>query len=174
MLQQPLASEYPEYYKPYVSLVPEGNLLSVLKENLVKTIELFESLSEEDGHIRYADNKWSIKEVLGHMADTERIMSYRLLRVGRGDQTALAGFNENDYVQGSQYNKLPIKSILEDFISARKATLTLIQNMPEGVWTNIGFANNTEVTARALGYIIAGHALHHFNIIKDRYLPLLK
>jgi len=174
MLQQPLASEYPEYYKPYVSLVPEGNLLSVLKENLVKTIELFESLSEEDGHFRYADNKWSIKEVLGHMADTERIMSYRLLRVGRGDQTALAGFNENDYVQGSQYYKLAIKNILEDFISARKATLTLIQNMPDSAWTNIGFANNTEITARALSYIIAGHALHHFNIIKDRYLPLLK
>ncbi|MEH7072936.1 DinB family protein [Neobacillus drentensis] len=174
MLQRPLDSEYPEYYKPYVNLVPDGNLISILKENLVKSIELFESLSEEDGHFRYADHKWCIQEVLGHMADTERIMSYRLLRVGRGDQTPLAGFNENDYVQGSQVNKLPIKSILEDFISARKATLTLIQNMPDQAWTNIGFANNTEVTARALGYIIAGHALHHYKIITDRYLPLLK
>jgi uncharacterized damage-inducible protein DinB len=174
MLPRPLASEYPEYYQPYVSLVPEDNLLTLLKGNLVKTIELFESLSEEDGLFRYAENKWSIKEVLGHMADTERIMSYRLLRVGRGDQTALAGFNENDYVQSSQINKLPIKSILEDFIATRKATLTLFQNMPEESWANIGFANNTEVTARAIGYIIAGHALHHFNIIRDRYLPLLK
>ncbi|MFL6559177.1 MAG: DinB family protein [Bacillus sp. (in: firmicutes)] len=174
MLPRPLASEYPEYYQPYVSLVPEDNLLTLLKGNLVKTIELFESLSEDDGLFRYAENKWSIKEVLGHMADTERIMSYRLLRVGRGDQTALAGFNENDYVQSSQINKLPIKSILEDFIATRKATLTLFQNMPEESWANIGFANNTEVTARAIGYIIAGHALHHFNIIRDRYLPLLK
>jgi uncharacterized damage-inducible protein DinB len=174
MLPRPLVSEYPEYYQPYVSLVPEDNLLTLLKGNLVKTIELFESLSEEDGLFRYAENKWSIKEVLGHMADTERIMSYRLLRVGRGDQTALAGFNENDYVQSSQINKLPIKSILEDFIATRKATLTLFQNMPEESWANIGFANNTEVTARAIGYIIAGHALHHFNIIRDRYLPLLK
>jgi uncharacterized damage-inducible protein DinB len=174
MLPRPLASEYPEYYQPYVSLVPEDNLLTLLKGNLVKTIELFESLSEDDGLFRYAENKWSIKEVLGHMADTERIMSYRLLRVGRGDQTALAGFNENDYVQSSQINKLPIKSILEDFIATRKATLTLFQNMPEESWANIGFANNTEVTARAIGYIIAGHALHHFNIIRDRYLPILK
>jgi uncharacterized damage-inducible protein DinB len=174
MLQRPLASEYPEYYKPYVNLVPEGDLLTLLKENLVKTIELFESLSEEYGHFRYAENKWSIKEVLGHMTDTERIMSYRLLRVGRGDQTSLAGFDENDYVEGSQINKLPIKKILEDFIATRKATLSLIQNMPDEAWANIGFANNTEVTARAIGYIIAGHAIHHRTIISDRYLPLLK
>lgn len=174
MLQRPLESEYPEYYNPYVHLVSENNLLTLLKENLVKTIELFESLSEADGLFRYAENKWSIKEVLGHMADTERIMSYRLLRVGRGDQTPLAGFNENDYVQGSQINKLPIKNILEDFIAARKATLTLFQNMPEDAWANIGFANNTEVTARAIAYIIAGHALHHYHIITERYLPLLK
>jgi hypothetical protein len=174
MPQRPLASEYPEYYKPYVNLVPEGDLLTLLKETLVKTIELFESLSEEDVLFRYADNKWSIKEVLGHMADTERIMSYRLLRVGRGDQTALAGFDENDYVEGSQINKLPIRNILEDFIAIRKSTLTLIQNMPDGAWTNIGFANNNEVSARAIGYIIAGHTLHHFNIITERYLSLLK
>jgi len=174
MLQRPLVSEYPEYYKPYVNLVPDGDLLSLLKEHLVKTIELFESLSEEAGHFRYAENKWSIKEVLCHMADTERIMSYRLLRAGRGDQTALAGFDENEYIQGSQIHKLPIKNILEDFIATRKATLTLIQNMPEEAWANIGFANNTEVTTRAIAYIIAGHALHHFNIISDRYLPLLK
>jgi hypothetical protein len=173
MPQRPLASEYPEYYKPYVNLVPDGDLLSLLKENLVNTIELFESLSEDAGQFRYAENKWSIKEVLGHMTDTERIMSYRLLRVGRGDQTALAGFNENEYVEGSQISKLPIKKILEDFIATRKATITLIQNMPEDAWANIGLANNTEVTARAIGYIIAGHALHHFNIISDRYLPLL-
>ncbi|WP_066250910.1 DinB family protein [Neobacillus drentensis] len=173
MPQRPLASEYPEYYKPYVNLVPEGDLLTLLKETLVKTIELFESLSEEDVLFRYADNKWSIKEVLGHMADTERIMSYRLLRVGRGDQTALAGFDENDYVQGSQVNILPIKNILEDFIATRKATLTLIQNLPDVAWANIGFANNTEVTARAIAYIIAGHALHHFKIITEKYLSIL-
>jgi hypothetical protein len=100
--------------------------------------------------------------------------SYRLLRVGRGDQTALAGFNENDYVNGSQINKLPIKNILEDFIAIRKGTITLIQNMPEEAWSNIGLANNAEVTARAIGFIIAGHALHHFNIITERYLPGLK
>lgn len=174
MLQRPLASEYPEYYVPYVNLVPEGDLLSVLKENLVKTVALFEGISEEDGHFRYSPNKWSIKEVLGHMADTERIMSYRLLRIGRGDQTALAGFNENDYIEGSDFSRLSIKNILEDFTATRNATITLIQNMPEKAWAHKGFANNTEVTARAVAYIIAGHAIHHRKIIKERYLAVLK
>ena len=173
MIQRPEASEYPDYYVPYVSLVPEGDLLTILEENLVKTNALFEGLSEENGHFRYAPGKWSINEVLGHMADTERIMSYRLLRIGRGDQTPLAGFNENDYINGSSFNRLPIKNILEDFTAARKASIILIQNMPEEAWARKGFANNTENTARAIAFIIAGHAIHHLNILTERYLPLI-
>ncbi|MEH7335020.1 DinB family protein [Neobacillus drentensis] len=173
MLQRPNVSEYPEYYVPYVNSVPGADLLTLLKENLVKVMELFENFSEVDAEFRYAPGKWSIKEVLGHMTDTERIMSYRLLRIGRGDQTALAGFDENDYVAGSQINKLPVKNILDDFIATRKATITLIENMPEEAWGNIGFANNTEVTARAVAFIIAGHEIHHRRIINDRYIAAL-
>jgi hypothetical protein len=173
MLQRPLESEYPEYYGAYIRLVPEGNLLQTLENNLVETERLFEGISEQEGHFRYAANKWIIKEVLAHMADTERIMSYRLLRFGRGDETALAGFNENDYVKGSHADKLPIKNILADFIATRNATITLVQNMPEEAWTNKGFANNTEITSRAIAYIIAGHAIHHMKIITERYLTAL-
>ncbi|MGG3468632.1 DinB family protein [Neobacillus pocheonensis] len=173
MLQRPQESEYPEYYVPYVNSVPEGDLLTHLKENLTKITELFENISEEDADFRYASGKWSIREVLGHMTDTERIMSYRLLRIGRGDQTALAGFEENDYVAASQINRLPVKNILDDFVATRKATITLIENMPEGAWANVGNANNTEVTARAVAYIIAGHEIHHRKIINDRYLAAL-
>jgi hypothetical protein len=173
MIQRPIDNEYPAYYQPYVNLVPDIDLVELLKENLQETIELFEGLSEEDGLFRYSPNKWSIKEVLGHMTDTERIMSYRLLRVGRGDSTSLAGFDENDYVAGSQINKLPIRDILEDFIATRKATLTLIQNMPKDAWVNIGFANDAEISAQAIAYIIAGHAIHHRKIITERYLSIL-
>lgn len=173
MLQRPQVSEYPEYYVPYVNSVPEGDLLTILKENLAKIIELFENISDENAVFRYHTGKWSIKEVLGHMTDTERIMSYRLLRIGRGDQTALAGFDENEFVEGSQVNRLPLKNILEDFIATRKATITLIQNMPEAAWVNKGFANNTEVTARAVAYIIAGHEIHHRKIVNERYLEAL-
>ncbi len=174
MIKRPQETEYPEYYVPYVNLVPEGDLLQVLKENLSKVTELFESISEEEGHFRYAPGKWSIKEVLGHMADTERIMSYRLLRIGRGDQTPLAGFNENDYIAESEFARVPIKNILEDFIATRKAAITLVQNMPEAAWDKKGIANNIQVSACALAYIIAGHEMHHRNIITERYLPNLK
>ncbi|MEO2077941.1 MAG: DinB family protein [Bacillus sp. (in: firmicutes)] len=170
MLQRPLTSEYPEYYVPYVDLVPEGDLLTILNEDLKSTMALFEGISNEEGHFRYAPDKWSIKEVLGHMTDTERIMSYRLLRIGRGDQTALAGFNENEFVEGSQINNQSINDILEDFVATRKATITLIKNMPAEAWSYKGNANNTEVTTRAIGYIIAGHAIHHKKIISERYL----
>ncbi|MED3561319.1 DinB family protein [Bacillus xiapuensis] len=170
MLQRPNESEYPAYYQPYIQLVPEGNLLQVLKDELQKTITLFEGISEEDSYFRYDENKWSIKEVLCHMADTERIMSYRLLRVGRGDETPLAGFNENDYVNGSQIERLPLKNILDDFLATRNATISLIQNMPETAWENKGVANDTPITTRSIAYIIAGHAIHHKKIITERYL----
>jgi hypothetical protein len=170
MLQRPLKNEYPNYYEPYVNLVPEGDLVEILKKQLQKTINLFESISEDDGLIRYAPGKWSIKELLGHIADTERIMSYRLLRVSRGDQTPLAGFNENDYVAAAQTNVLPIEKILNDFISTRNATITLIQNTPIGAWETTGNANGMEITTRAIAYIIAGHQMHHCNIVRERYL----
>jgi uncharacterized damage-inducible protein DinB len=173
MLQRPTGSEYSLYYDKYIKLVNEGDLLSILKENHLKTKELFESISEENEKFRYAPGKWSIKEVLGHMTDTERIMSYRLLRVGRGDQTALAGFDETLYVEGSHVNQLPLKNVLADFMATREATITLIQNMPEAAWANKGFANNNEITARAIAYIIAGHEIHHRKIIAERYLAAL-
>ncbi|NRD77918.1 DinB family protein [Bacillus sp. BRMEA1] len=174
MLQRPNQIEYPEYYLPYVSSVPEGDLLTILKENLEKVITLFDGISEADEHFRYEPGKWSIKEVLSHITDTERIMSYRLLRIGRGDQTPLAGFNEEVYVKGSFVEQLPLKNVLDDFIATRKATITLIENMPQSAWDNKGFANNTEVTTRAVAYIIAGHETHHRNIINERYLAKLK
>jgi DinB superfamily len=173
MLQRPNESEYPEYYLPYIKLVPEGDLVALLKGNLLEMVKFFEGISEDDGLFRYAPKKWSIKEVLGHITDTERIMSYRLLRVGRGDQTALAGFNENDYVASSQINRLSIKSILQDFVAARKATITLIQNMPEGAWANTGNANGLPITTQAIAYIIAGHEIHHRKIVLERYLAAL-
>lgn len=169
MLQRPNESEFPPYYAGYIRLVPDGELLQVLKDDLDKTVSLFGGMAEEESQFRYAPNKWAIKEVLGHMTDTERIMSYRLLRIGRGDQTALAGFDENVYVDGAHFDRLPIKTILEDFTATRNATLTLIQNMPEETWNNKGFANNTEITTRAIAYIIAGHAIHHKKVVTERY-----
>jgi uncharacterized damage-inducible protein DinB len=174
LLQRPEVNEYPEYYVPYVSLVPEGDLIPILQENLKKMIKLFDGISEEDSYYRYGEGKWSIKEVLGHITDTERIMSYRLMRIGRGDKTPLAGFDEEFFVNHSKVNELPVKKILDDFIATRKATITLIENMPTEAWTNEGNANNTKVTTRAIAYILAGHEIHHRHIIEARYLSNLK
>ena len=170
MLQHPAENEYPEYYRPYIGLVPKGNLVQLLKENLNEVVNLFAGISEEKTYYRYAPGKWSVKELLGHITDTERIMCYRLLRVGRGDQTPLAGFDENDYVKAAQTNNLPMEAIIEDFKAARNATITLIQNLPAQSWTNKGNANGTEITTRAIAYIIAGHQIHHCKIVIDRYL----
>jgi hypothetical protein len=173
MLTRPNKEEYPSYYEDYIKLVPSGEMVSILEENLSKTISLFQSMTEANGEFRYAPNKWTIKEVLGHMTDTERIMSARLLRFGRGDSTPIPGFNENIYVNGANFNERPLKSLLEEFMVTRNATIALIKYMPEEAWLRKGLANNYENTTRAIAYMIAGHEMHHCQIIRDRYLTAL-
>jgi hypothetical protein len=173
MLQRPEKEEYPSYYEDYIKLVPNGDMVSILQENLSNTVTLFQSISESNGDFQYAPGKWSIKEVLGHMTDTERIMSARLLRFGRGDNTPLPGFNENIYVNGANFNQRTIKSLLEEFTVTRNATITLIKNMPEEAWMRKGLANNFENTTRSVAYMIAGHEMHHCKIIRERYLTAL-
>jgi hypothetical protein len=173
MLLRPNKEEYPSYYEDYIKLVPDGDIGVILKENLSKTISLFQNISESNGDFRYAPDKWSIKEVLGHMTDTERIMSVRLLRFARGDSTAVPGFNENIYVNGANFNQRTLKSLIEEFTVTRNATITLIKNMPEEAWMRKGFANNFENTTRALAYMITGHEMHHCQVIRERYLTAL-
>jgi hypothetical protein len=170
MLMRPNQEEYHSYYEDYIKLVPNGELVSILENNLSKTLTFFQSITEANGEFRYAPGKWSIKEVLGHMTDTERIMSTRLLRFGRGDSTPLPGFNENIYVNGANFNQRSLKSLLEEFMVTRNATITLIKNMPEEAWLRKGLANQYENTTRALAYMIAGHEMHHCQIIRERYL----
>jgi uncharacterized damage-inducible protein DinB len=170
MLQRPTENEYPDYYHPYIKLVPNGEIVQILQENLLAVATLFKGLTEEETNLRYAPGKWSVKEVLGHIIDTERIMTYRLLRVSRGDQTPLAGFNETDYVEAAKTHNLSMEAILEDFKATRNAAITLIKNTPEEAWVNKGNANGMEITTRAIAYIIAGHEMHHRKIVEERYL----
>ncbi|MDQ1004700.1 putative damage-inducible protein DinB [Neobacillus niacini] len=170
MIQRPTENEYPDYYQPYIKLVPNGDIVEILQENLLEVTNLFKGLSEEETNLRYATGKWSVKEVLGHIIDTERIMTYRLLRVSRGDQSPLAGFNETDYVEAAQTHNLSMEAILEDFKATRNAAITLIQNTPREAWANKGNANGMEITTRAIAYIIAGHEMHHRKIVEERYL----
>lgn len=170
MLSRPKSEEFLPHFQVYVNLVPEGNLLELLKEQSSQIVDQLASVTGEQGAYRYAEGKWSLKEVIGHMADTERIMSYRLLRIARGDTTPLPGFEEQLFVSNAGFDRFTLGELLEDFQNVRKATLSLIRGLDETAWQRMGHYGGGEGSARSLGYIIAGHAIHHLNIINERYL----
>ena len=130
---------------------------------------LLSGRNEEDGNYRYAPDKWSAKEVLGHVCDTERIFAYRALRFSRADATPLAGFEQDDYVRNGPFANRSLEDLVEDFIAVRRASISLFRNLDEAAWSCRGVANKSEVTVRALAYIIAGHELHHRRILEEKY-----
>jgi hypothetical protein len=170
MINRPEKDEFAPYYLPYVNSVPEGDIISILNKQLEDTKLLLENVTEEQGRFRYAPGKWSIKEVVGHMTDTERIMAYRLLCIARGETVSLPGFDESVYVSHASFNEQTIEKLLEHFSVVRQSTLILMESLAEESWLRRGLANNTDVTVRGVAYIIAGHAIHHCRIIKERYL----
>ncbi|WP_308637979.1 DinB family protein [Paenibacillus silvisoli] len=170
MLNRPSADEYGAHFGTYIALAPDGDLQQHLLTARSQTAELFTSLTEEQAAYRYAEGKWSVKEVLGHIADTERVMSYRLLRIARGDQTPLPGFDENTFVAGASFDDRTVAELVEDYEAVRGATLSLLRGLSPGAFLRKGTASNTGITARALAYVIAGHELHHLNVVRERYL----
>ncbi|MCU9614727.1 DinB family protein [Caldibacillus lycopersici] len=170
MLQVPAVGEYAPYYEPYIRLVSDGNLLERLEVQRKQTKELFEHLTEKQATFRYSPNKWSMKEVLGHITDTERYLSYRLFCIARGETKPLPGHDENLFVETANFNNQSMEQLLNNFLSVRQATLQLIKTLQPTDWLKLGNANGYRVTVRAQAYIIAGHEMHHQNIIKERYL----
>ncbi|WP_239616752.1 DinB family protein [Cohnella mopanensis] len=170
MNNRPAQNEYGAYYHQYVSLVPDGDIQDILAGLLEHMSAYLSDIPETQGNYRYAPGKWSIKEVIGHINDNERIMSYRLLRIARGDQTPLAGYDQDEFMQGVDFDSSSLADLIEDYISVRRATLTLLRGLSEEAWTRSGSANNCVLSARSLAYIIAGHEIHHLNIIKERYI----
>lgn len=166
---RPAPTEYAPYYERYVSLVA-GDVLEALERQGAETAALLGGLSEEQGGARYAPDKWSVKELVGHLIDTERILSYRLLRVARGDRTPIDGFDQDPYVANSNADARTLRSLAEEFGHVRAATLALARGLDAAAWSRSGVANENEVTARALAHIIAGHETHHVRILRERYL----
>jgi hypothetical protein len=170
---RPQPGEYAPHYDRYISLVPGNDVLVVLaalEDQRRQMLLLLSGRTEADGDLRYAPEKWSLKEVLGHISDTERILSYRALRISRGDATPIEGFEQDDYVRNSPSGRRPLSNLIEDYVAVRHATLSLFRNLDEAAWTRRGVASKNEVTVRALLYIIAGHELHHRRIIQEKYL----
>ncbi len=170
MNTRPEIGEYNPYYSSYVNLVQDGEIIEILHEQIKETSRLLKDITDQQAHFRYAPNKWSLKEVIGHIADTERIMSYRLLCISRGETVSLPGYDDMEYVRNASFNNQSIHELLENLTAVRQSTLNLVKSMDQDAWIRRGSANGSEVTVRAIVSIIAGHELHHRQIIKERYL----
>lgn len=163
-------NEYNPYYQTYIIKTKDFNLKEGLQSNF-ETVQLFlKSIPKDKLEYRYADGKWSIKEVIQHIIDTERIFAYRALRIARQDQTPLPGFDQDDYVAPSKANKRSIESLLQEYASVRIATKSLFDSFDNEMLISIGTASNSNLSARAAGFIIIGHENHHCEVIRERYL----
>ena len=172
-MKRPEATEYAEFYAGYVSKVPGTDAVSVLESQRLQMVQLFAGRSERDGSFRYAPGKWTVKEVLGHVTDAERIFTYRALRIARGDQTPLPSFEQDDYVKNGGFAGRTLAGLAEEFALVRAASIALFRSFPEEAWSRRGIASQKEVTVRGLAFITAGHQIHHRLILEERYFPAI-
>jgi hypothetical protein len=168
-VERPEASEYAPYYDRYISLVAGNDLLGSLEREFVETLDLLRGVSEERAGFRYAPDKWSIRQVVGHLSDSERIFAYRALRIARNDKTPLSGFEQDDFVNAANFDDIPMAELVREFEYVRLANLQLFRQFTDEAWKRLGVANHVEISARALGYIISGHEIYHRAILRERY-----
>ncbi|MEP7263531.1 MAG: DinB family protein [Bacteroidota bacterium] len=159
----------PGYYTNYILKAPEGDILIQLEKQLTEVRNLYSSLSEVDGNYAYSEGKWSVKEILGHLMDAERIFAYRILRFARNDKTPLTSFEENDFVANSFFSERTIVDLLNEYELTRKANLALFSSFNDTELKRTGTASNTELSVEQIIYIIAGHERHHLGVLKERY-----
>lgn len=167
---RPGTDEYPPYFALYIDQVPDGDVLGVLESGVEATRKLLGAVPEARGGHRYAAGKWSIKEVLGHMCDTERIFSYRMLAFARADASPLPSFDENAYAPMAESDRVPLAQLVDEFVAIRGATVALMKSLPPAGWDRRGVASGNPMSARAAGWIIAGHEIHHRRVLAERYL----
>jgi hypothetical protein len=170
MNQRPAPTEHADYYGKYIALVPDGEYIATLEQITADTLALLQSVSEEKSLHRYAPGKWSIRESWLHVADTERIMTYRALRIARGDQKPLTGFDQDPYVALSGADQRTWRSILDEYQAVRKSSLALFRGLPDDAWPRTGTASGNPWTVRALAFTVAGHDLHHRKLLSEKYL----
>ena len=167
---RPSPAEHAPYYQTYLDLVPQGDVLQTLAEQVSTTRAFLGGIGEERAGHRYAPGKWSIREVVGHLIDTERIFAYRALRFGRGDPTPLPGFEQDDYVREGGFDRRSLADLAAELAEVRRASVALFRGLPAGALDSGGIASGREITVRCLPVIIAGHERHHVGVIRERYL----
>jgi hypothetical protein len=169
-MNRPDQTEYDPYYERYVSLVANDDIIDTLASQPTRLNDLMTALPEEKGAYAYDVGKWTIKELLGHLIDGERMFAYRLFRISRGDETPIEGFEQEGYIENAHSNERSFADLLEEFSLLRRANMIFFKNMTDEAWRRVGTANNVKVSTRALVYIMAGHIEHHLDILRERYL----
>jgi uncharacterized protein (DUF302 family)/uncharacterized damage-inducible protein DinB len=170
---RPQPGEYADYGQPDIDRVAGDDAVAALAAQRAETAALFRSFGEAGADLTYASGKWTVKQVLGHLADDERIYAYRALCIARGDTRELPGFDENAYAAAARFEARSFEDLLSDYEAVRAASLTLLRGLDREVWLRRGIANGYPVTVRGLAFHIAGHELHHLAIVRERYLPLV-
>ena len=167
---RPGADEFPPYYGTYINKLPAGDPLAIMAEQIPEVMTLLGALSKEKTAFAYAPGKWTIKQVVGHMIDTERVFTYRALSFARADASPLPSFDENAWMAPAQFDDRSLTSLVDEFVAVRRATIALLSGLPVEARTRRGIASGKEVSVRALAHILPGHVAHHLQVLKDRYL----
>ena len=168
--ERPAADEFAAYYGTYINKVPAGDVLATMAEQIATVLTLLRPLSEAKAGFAYAPGKWTIKQVVGHLIDTERVFSYRALSFARADASPLPSFDENAWIAPAKFDDRSLTSLVDEFVAVRRATIALLSGLPVEARTRRGIASGKEVSVRALAHILPGHVAHHLQVLKDRYL----
>jgi hypothetical protein len=168
-MSRPLESEYAPYYQGYVAHVSEEEILPVLRSQLDALDVLLNRVTPEQETYRYAEGKWSIREIVGHLIDGERVFGYRAFCIARGETRNLPGFDENEYMLRAPYNQIDLEDLLSELRLARLSNIAMLRNLDDEAWMRVGTANDAQVSVRALAFIMAGHLRHHMGVLRERY-----
>jgi len=169
-MKRPEKTEYAEYYDRYISLVAETDIVSAMQSQVDEVTDLFSQISDEKGVYAYAEGKWTITELLGHLIDGERIFAYRAFRFSRADKTPLPGFDQNPYIENANYNSIKLAHLLDELVLLRKSNILFFKNLTDEMWSRTGTASDNEISVRALAFIMVGHIHHHLKILQEKYL----
>ena len=167
-IKRPDQSEFAPFYAGYIGKVPDSGPGPMMKDQIGE-FEKLRALPDDKANHAYAAGKWTVKELIGHLADAERVFSYRLVRIARGDKTPLSGFDENTWAKTAPHRKRAMADIVDEMIAIRRATLALVDSLDETTVSNVGLANNNSVSARAICWIMAGHTKHHLDVLREKY-----
>jgi len=168
--RKPGAGEFAPFYQGYIDEAPAGDVVAALEAQADEVLGLLRPLSDAQGAHRYASGKWSVKEVVGHLCDSERVFTHRALRFARNDPVALPGFDENAWVPAGQFDKRTVGDLAEEWEAVRRASLALFRSLDDAAAAQRGVANKNPVTVRSLAWICLGHTAHHLGVLKERYL----